>query len=75
LEGDRVTTWTDTIADPPIFWLRDLLKHEIHNARILSYGYDPILFIDQFSNKKHVSEFAKELVQLRLESDTVRLPI
>jgi hypothetical protein len=37
LNGHREKTWT---ADNNINWLRDLLPHDLPNARILSWGYD-----------------------------------
>jgi hypothetical protein len=37
LDGHRKQSWT---AENGTMWLRDLLPHDIPNARILTYGYD-----------------------------------
>jgi hypothetical protein len=37
LDGHWKNSWT---ADNQVFWLKDLLPHDVPNARIFSYGYD-----------------------------------
>lgn len=51
LNGHREKTWT---AKNNILWLRDLLPHQIPNARIFSWGYD--------ANTHSVSAVSTQLV-------------
>jgi hypothetical protein len=36
--GDRDSTWTED--ESKVFWPKDLLHHDIPNARIMTFGYD-----------------------------------
>ena len=41
LGGDAFATWTHPNKT---LWLRDLLPHDLKNARIMTYGYDVGIF-------------------------------
>lgn len=36
LRGSRVKTW----STGDVFWPRDLLKHDVENCRVVTWGYD-----------------------------------
>ena len=57
LNGHSERSWTHKPSG--VFWLRDLLNHDLPGARIYTYGYDSQIFA------KHVmkiNDFARDLL-------------
>ena len=52
LRGDKIDTW----KHGSIVWPRDLLKEDVPNARIMTYGYDANV-MNFFSNASQSSIF------------------
>lgn len=78
LTGGRESTWTETKSK--VFWPKDLLHHEIPNARIMTFGYDAdivnILTPASSNNiRNHGQALAHELGLKRKRSKTVSLTI
>lgn len=74
LTGGRESTWTEIKSN--VFWPRDLLHHEIPNARIMTFGYDADivnLLTPASSNniRNHGQALAHELALKRKRSKTV----
>ncbi|OIW33576.1 hypothetical protein CONLIGDRAFT_184066 [Coniochaeta ligniaria NRRL 30616] len=75
LTGNSYDTWLH--RESGVHWPRDLLKHDVPNARILSWGYDADVasFWGHASNN-HLAEHARnllgDLVRLRVDTDSER---
>jgi hypothetical protein len=74
LTGDSFNTWYDEKAR--IYWPRDLLRSDLADARIFSYGYDADVtsFWGQTSKNRlgeHAQNLLGDLVREREETDTV----
>ena len=72
LNGDPIKTWTAGET----CWPRDLLKDDIDNARVLTFGYDAkvIHFWSQPSQNRidnHADTLLADLVSLRDRTQTV----
>lgn len=66
LRGDALKTW----SKGDICWPRDLLKHDLKNARIISWGYDssvlkPIKSSSQASIFGHVENLLNDISRVR----------
>jgi hypothetical protein len=73
LTGNRETTWT---YNKTLFWPRDLLAKELHNARILTFGYDAdviglLNIAGSNTIRDHGKSLAQDLAMLRLRSQSV----
>lgn len=78
LTGNHVNTWTDRSTG--VFWPEHLLKNDIPEARILSFGYDAdiVHFWSEASQNcigNHAQNLLNSLCQLRLRSDSVCLSL
>src|SRR5271156_1339560 len=76
LTGNRETTWTDKSSK--IFWPRDLLKADLPDVRIMTFGYDAdiVHFWDMASQNRignHAQNLVNALAQIRERSDKVTL--
>jgi hypothetical protein len=74
LTGNRETTWTD--RETKVFWPADLLKNDVPEARILTFGYDAdvVHFWSMASQNRvgnHAQNFLNVLAQLRERTETV----
>ncbi|CCA76820.1 hypothetical protein PIIN_10806 [Serendipita indica DSM 11827] len=74
LDGHRERTWT---AENGILWLRDLLKADIPNARILAYGYDADTRSRECISTQKIYQHADKLLKSlsRQRRDHPRRPI
>ncbi|CCA75073.1 related to tetratricopeptide repeat domain protein-Neosartorya fischeri [Serendipita indica DSM 11827] len=74
LDGHREKTWT---AENGILWLRDLLKADIPNARILAYGYDADTRSQECVSTRTIYQNADKFLKSlsRQRSDHPRRPI
>jgi len=70
LNGHREKSWTDDKSG--VLWLRDLLPHQVPNARVLTFGYDAdtlkLSGASQLSLNDHVAFFIEELLRFRSDS-------
>ena len=74
MTGNRETTWTD--KESGIFWPEALLKDDVSEARILSYGYDAdvVQFWSMASQNRignHAQNLVNVLANLRERSESV----
>ena len=78
LNGHREISWT---AQNAVMWLKDLLPHDVPNARIMSWGYNADVFdkegngLDQQRVYHHAASLVSELALHRQMTDTERRPI
>lgn len=59
LNGHREKTWT---ASNGVHWLRDLLPHDVPQARIFSWGYDANTHAGSRVSCKYLYDYALALV-------------
>jgi len=76
LHGDKIKTW----SKDRICWPRDLLKEDLPNARILSWGYDAraMGFLDaagQQSVAAHAMQLLADLSRRRRTAEEMQRPI
>jgi hypothetical protein len=71
LNGHRDKTWT---AGNGVNWLRDLLPHDLPNARILSWGYDANTHSSSRVSCQYLFDHARTLVSdLCLEREVTQV--
>jgi hypothetical protein len=79
LNGHCETTWTAGNGIDSVNWLRDLLPHDLPNARILSWGYDANTHSGSRVSCQYLFDHARTLVSdLCLErqiTETSKRPI
>jgi hypothetical protein len=79
LDGHREKTWTAGSGADSVNWLRDLLPHDLPNARILSWGYDANTHSGSRVSCQYLFDHARTLVSdLCLErqiTETSKRPI
>lgn len=77
LTGNRENTWTD--KGTGVFWPEALLKNDVPEARIITFGYDAdVVHFWSMASQNRIGNHAQNLVnvlsQLRERSDTVGIP-
>jgi hypothetical protein len=71
LNGHREKTWT---AGNGVNWLRDLLPHDLPNARVLSWGYDANTHSSSRVSCQYLFDHARTLVSdLCLEREVTQV--
>ena len=72
LDGHRENTWTKRDR---ILWLRDWLRSDLPNARVLTYGYDADTRNDECVSTQtlqlHADGFAQALSRVRKDAPRV----
>jgi len=77
LTGGRESTWTEKKSE--IFWPKDLLPHEIPNARIMAFGYDAdvvkaLSIASSNTVQNHGQAMVHDLALKRKRTKTVKTP-
>jgi hypothetical protein len=80
LTGNRETTWTWSQKRETVFWPRDLLKDDLPNARIMTFGYDAdivhaLTIAGSNTLRDHGKSFAHELAMRRKRTGAVLYPL
>jgi hypothetical protein len=60
LTGGRKSTWTDKRTGT--FWPKDLLKRDIPNARIITFGYDSKVVKFRSVSQNRVADHGRDLL-------------
>ena len=74
LNGHREKSWTDSRSG--ILWLRDLLPHQLPNARVLTFGYDADTLkvstgVSQLGLNDHAASLVAELLRVRADAEVI----
>lgn len=75
LGGDAFATWTH--AKSKKFWLRDFLRQQIPDARIMTFGYNADAAFGQSTAEiiDHAKSLLASLVDKREEADEIHRPL